>query len=145
MEQRDVWHEMRKHVSDMAETVDTALRKIPPFSTFARPNYPPVNIYEAEDAFIVVAEVPGVPKENLGVSLKQGALSIQGKEDRSPIEGHVCVSRERGPAEFSRQIFLPQTVDLDADPVANLDKGILTVRLKKTPPQPGKTVSVQVK
>jgi len=145
MEQRDVWQEMRKHVSDMADTVDGALRKIPPFSTFARPNYPPVNIYEAEDAFIVVAEVPGVLKDSLSVSMRQGALSIRGKEDRSAIEGHVCVSRERGPAEFDRQIFLPQTVDLEADPVANLDSGILTVRLKKKPPQPGKTISVQVK
>ncbi len=145
MEQRDVWQEMRRHLSDMADTMDGALRRIPPFSAFARVDYPPVNIYEAEDAFVVIAEVPGVPKEALSVSLKQGALHIQGKEDRTRVEGQVCVNRERGPAEFSRQIFLPQSVDLDAEPTASLDSGLLTVRLRKKPPQPGKTIPVDVK
>ena len=145
MEQKDVWQEMRKHLSDMAETVDTALRRIPPFKTFARPDYPPVNIYEAEDAFIITAEVPGVTKENLSVSLKQGALAVQGKEDRSRAEGQTCLQRERGPAEFSRQVFLPQTADLESEPVASLENGLLTIRMRKKPPVEGKTIPVNVR
>lgn len=145
MEQKDVRQEMRKHLSDMADTMDTALRKIPPFKTFSRPEYPPVNIYEAEDAFIVTAEVAGVPKQDLNVTLKEGALVLEGKEDRSRVEAYPCVCRERGPAEFSRHVFLPPAVDVDAEPAASLENGVLTVRLKKRPVPQGKTIPVDVK
>jgi len=144
MEQRDVWQEMRKHLSDMAETVDSALRKVPPFSTFARSECPPVNIYESADAVVVVAEVPGVLKENLSVALKQGSLAVQGKEDRRRYEGYNCVCKERSPGELSRRIVLPPSVDLEAEPAASLENGLLTVRLKKKPIEEGKTIRIDV-
>jgi len=147
MAQEDVWQEMRRHLSEMADTVDSALRRIPPFSTFARGQYPYplVNVYEGDAEVIVVAEVPGVRREDLNVSLKSEGLVIAGKEQRSQFESCSCLCRERGPGEFSRRISLPPTVDPKADPVATLENGLLTVRLRKKPPEPGKVVNVEVK
>lgn len=144
MEHGDMWREMRKRLSDMAETVDEAVRKVPPFSSFARPGYPPVNVYEAEEELIVRAEVPGVPKESLNVNLKGGALVIEGKEDRSEYEGYECVCKERGAGEFSREISLPETVDAEAEPAASVENGVLTIRLKLKPREEGTTVRVEV-
>ncbi len=142
MEQKDVWQEMRKHVAGMADAVDKAVRKVP---KIIKGDYPPVNIYATEDELIVCAEVPGVAKETLAVSLKGGALLIQGKEDRSEYESYTLASRERGPGEFSREIRLPEPIDEDAEPAASVENGLLTVRLKKKPPAEGKAVHVGIR
>jgi HSP20 family protein len=145
MEQRDSWHDMRKHLSEMADTIDSALRRVPPFSAFARGECPLVNVYEADAEVIVVAEVPGVRRESLKVSLKPDGLFIQGKEERVQFESCPCLCRERGAGEFSRRVSLPSAVDTNADPAATLENGLLTIRLRKKPAEPGKVVNIQVK
>lgn len=145
MEQRDMWQEMRRHFSDMADAIDKAVRKVPPFSRLMKAEHPPVNIYGTEEELIVRVEVPGVPKEDLGVSLTERALVIEGKQDRSQYEGCTPVCEECGAAEFSREIALPQAIDEEVEPTASLENGVLTIRLKKRPPEEGKAVHVEVR
>jgi len=142
MDQRDVWAEMRKHFSDMAESIDGALHKLPPFS-FVRGAYPPVSVYDAGDAVIVCAAVPGVRKKALAVTMKGLTLTIEGREDRSPYEGLTCLTNERGSGEFRRDVPLPDSVDPDAEPTASLADGILTVRLNKRAAAAGRTIPVE--
>lgn len=144
MEHRDTWQEMRKRLSDMAEQIDSALRRVPPFSAFRRVGCPPINVYETDTEFIVQAEVPGVAQENLQVTAKDGVLVIEGREDRSEYEGRACLCEERREAEFRREIDLPDGVDLEAEPGATVSNGLLTVRLKRGRPREGKTIRVEV-
>ncbi|MHC4591255.1 MAG: Hsp20/alpha crystallin family protein [Planctomycetota bacterium] len=144
MEHRDTWQEMRKHLSDMAAQIDNALRKVPPFSAFRRAGCPPVNLYETDTEFIVQAEVPGVAQEALQVTVKDGALVIEGREDRREYESCACLCEERREAEFRREIDLPDGVDLEAEPGATVSNGLLTVRLKRGRPKEGKTIRVEV-
>jgi len=144
MEQSDMWQEMRRHFADMAEAIDRAVRKVPPFSSLVKVGRPPVNVYEADAQVVVQAEVPGVPRENLGVSLQGGVLTIRGKEDRTAFADARAILQERGPAEFCREVALPPSVDVEAEPGAALDNGLLTIRLKKTPPAEAKTIDVEV-
>ncbi len=141
MEQRDVWQDMRKHLSAMAETIDGAFRKVSPFS---RPGHPPINVYETPDEFIVRAEAPGITKEALTVKVQGRSLLIEAREDRAEFAGYECVCRERGKDEFSREIPLPDTADVEAEPAAALADGILTVRIKKVPAQEERSVDVKV-
>jgi len=145
MEQRDMWQEMRKHFADMADVIDRAVRKVPPFSGLVRAERPSVDVYETDVEIVVQAEVPGVPRENLGVSLQRGVLTIRGKEDRTPFEDARAVCQERGPAEFCREVALPASLDEEAEPKAALDNGLLTIRLKKIPPAEVRTVDVEVR
>ncbi len=145
MEQRDMWQEMRKHFADMADAIDRAVRKVPPFSGLVRAERPAVNVYETDREVVVQAEVPGVSRESLGVSLQHGVLTIHGKEDRAQFEGLRAVVQERGPAEFCREVTLPPSADQEAEPEAALDNGLLTVRLKKIAPPEARTIDVKVR
>ena len=143
MGQGDLWQHMREHLSDMGRAVDEALRSVPPFGRFLRGERPPVNIYETNEALIVRAELPGVRKEDLDVRLKEGALLIEGTEDRSEYDSYTCLGRERGAGKFSRELALPEDVDEEAEPAASLQDGVLTIRLQKKPRQRGRAIEVE--
>ena len=140
MEQRDMWKEMRRHFSDMAETIDGAVRKVSPFS---RSGSPPINVYETPADFIVRAEVPGVKKGDLTAKVQGRSLLIEGCEDRSEFDEYECVCRERGKVDFSREVPLPDTADIDAEPAASLADGILTVRIAKAAPAEGRSIDIE--
>ena len=142
MDERDTWQQMRKHLRTMADTIDGAVRKVSPFGGCRE--RPLVDVCETESEVVICAEVPGVPKANLTVTLKRGVLTIAGKESGPCCEGARCLTHERGPAEFSRDIPLPDSADPEAEPAASLVDGLLTVRLPRVPVQDVKTITVNV-
>lgn len=82
---------------------------------------------ESEDAYIVRAELPGIPAENVDIELEGNELSITGELSEEK-RGRV-LSRRTG--KFSYRTSLPGGADsenIDAD----LTDGILTVRIPKT-------------
>ena len=143
MDEGDTWQQMRRHLRNMADTVDGAVRKVSPFG--AGRTRPLVDVCETEREVVVYAEVAGVPREALSVTLKPGVLTIAGKEDRPDCACCESLTRERGPAEFSRDVALPDCVEPEAEPAAALTDGLLTVRVAKRPPAAGKTIRVDVK
>jgi HSP20 family molecular chaperone IbpA len=143
MEPNDMWQEMRKHFADMAQTIDNTVRKVPGLGAFAK-GRPAVDVYEAATEFIVCAEVPGVPRDKLSVTVKQGVLTIEGREDRAAWEGLKRVVGERGSAEYCRELQLPAEIDPEAQPTAALNDGVLIVRLPKQPGEQAHTIRVEV-
>ncbi|NLW49215.1 MAG: Hsp20/alpha crystallin family protein [Candidatus Brocadiaceae bacterium] len=142
MGEHESWEHMRKHLRSMAETIDGAVRKVSPFgSGKARPL---ADVCETDREVVVRAEVAGVPRDNLSVTLKAGVLTIAGKEPRTDVACCRCLTNERGPAEFSREIVLPSSADPDAEPTATLADGLLTVRLPKGPVTHARTIRVDV-
>ena len=106
-------------------------------------SYPPVNIYTGENDIVVQAELPGVAKGELDVSITGESLTIQGTKVPSAQEEHVrFLRRERGSGEFSRTIILPDRVEADKI-AASLANGILTVTLPKSEAAKPKQISVQ--
>jgi HSP20 family protein len=125
--------------------MDTALRKVPPFSSFMRGEHPPVNVYETDAELVVRAEVPGVAREDLCVTLKPGTLVIEGKQDAGQWQAYTCRCQERALGDFCREIALPVELEEGAEPAASLENGVLTVRLRKTGRQEGRTIEVEVR
>lgn len=80
----------------------------------------------------VTAELPGLDKDDIELSVHEGVLTLRGEkkyEEKKEEEG--CYRTERYFGSFQRWIPLPVDVDLEkAD--AKFDKGVLTVRLPKT-------------
>lgn len=92
---------------------------------------PAVDLYEDKDNVIVKAELPGMKKEAIDVSLHDGELSISGERKSEEKSGNAETYRsERFTGRFNRTITLP--TEVNADKVkADYKDGILTITLPK--------------
>lgn len=106
---------------------------------------PAVDLYEEKDNLIVKAELPGMKKEDIDVSLHEGTLTISGerKAERQNKEGETFRS-ERFYGRFQRSVLLPAAVAADRVN-ANYRDGILTVTLPKTEESKPKQIEVNIK
>lgn len=102
----------------------------PPWS---RPGaFPPVNIWEDDNQFILEAELPGMKVEDLEILVHEGdQLSIKGTRQPSQIEGARIRRRERGHGTFQRTFKLESDVDV-GQVTAEFTHGVLTVKLPKS-------------
>ena len=95
---------------------------------------PAIDVVERKDAYLLVAELPGVDHSQLDISFEQNVLTIRGSK-RSSFEpshaGEVRVfAAERVTGSFERSVRLPEFVDGDAIG-ARFDNGLLTVTVPK--------------
>jgi len=90
---------------------------------------PRVDISENEDAFVIKAELAGVPKDDIKVSLDNNILTISG-ERKSEIEDETHHRVERFYGSFSRSFSLPENIDESAIKAESKD-GILKLNIPK--------------
>jgi HSP20 family protein len=101
---------------------------------------PALDVSEAEGAWTVRAELPGVAPEEVEVSVTANVLTIRGEKKR---ESEGAGRSERRYGKFARTIEFP--TDLDGGKVeARSKNGVLTVTLPKAEASRPKTVSVKV-
>jgi len=84
---------------------------------------PALDMYEAEDAYHVRAELPGVKKGDLDIELENSILTIRGSKQ---AEG----DDQREEFSFNRAMSVPEGVDADKVK-AKLEDGVLDVELPK--------------
>lgn len=102
---------------------------------------PSVDIFEMPDSFILLAEVPGVPKSLISVEIQGATLVIKGQ--RPPVEavaGGTLYHTERYYGSFERSFNLPVSVD-PTNVLAKVADGMLAVTIAK---QERDTVKVRV-
>lgn len=99
----------------------------------AWPSMPAVDVTDAEKAYEITAELPGIDEKNVEVKVANGVLTISGKkeQDREEKEKDYYV-RERNFGSFERAFQVPDGVDTDKI-AADFKKGVLTVTLPKKP------------
>lgn len=90
---------------------------------------PAIDILENGEGLTVVADLPGVEKENLDVSIDQGILTIKG-EIAATGERRGELHREFELLSYYRQFELPEVIDQDKTK-AEYVNGVLTLRLFK--------------
>jgi HSP20 family protein len=103
---------------------------------------PALDVYEDKDHFTVLVDLPGFKKDEIEISLHQGALMISGerKQDYQEKEG---VRAERYFGRFHRSIALPTVVN--ADQVrASFQDGVLKVEMPKAEEAKPKQIEVSV-
>ena len=122
--------------------------------TFGRPRlphtsssgvwYPPVDILESKDFYLIRAELPGIKKEDFNLELKDGTLTLSAERKFEEPEDGVEYHRvERVAGKFSRSFYLPQTVKHDGIKASYRD-GILEVHVPKAEEAKPKQISVSV-
>ena len=103
--------------------------------------YPKVNVYEYDDK---VAEIPGLDKKQLEVSVEEGVLTIAGdKHSTFESDGAKVLRRELKQSSFKRQFELGDLLDGE-NISANFKDGILSVSVPKTEPQTPKKHTVKI-
>jgi len=105
---------------------------------------PALDVFEDKDNVIVKAELPGMKKDEIEVSLHDGTLSISGERKSENKFEHAEVYRaERFVGRFQRSVSLPTPVASDKVSAQYKD-GILTITLPKTEEAKPKHIEVKV-
>ena len=92
---------------------------------------PSVDISETDDAFEVRAELPGVAKDDVHVSVKDNLLTLSGEKRQEKAEDTQNYRRvERRYGSFQRRFTLPPEVATD-DIKAEFNDGVLTLSIPK--------------
>ena len=109
------------------------------FNTWA----PALDVYEDHDNLLVRAELPGMKKENIDISLHDNVITVSGeRKNEKKYEGSKTSREERFFGRFTRSIALPKQVDSDRVKATYTD-GVLTVTLPKAEEAKPRQIKVQ--
>jgi HSP20 family protein len=104
---------------------------------------PAMDLLEADDHFLLKADLPGLSEDDVSIEVQDGTLTISGErqaEHEARERGWYRVERAFG--RFSRSLTLPEGINADAIE-ADFSHGVLSVRIPK--PEERKPRRVQIK
>jgi HSP20 family protein len=104
---------------------------------------PPIDLWEAEDGFVLKADLPGLSEDEVSIEVQDGNLTLSGErrsEERSETKGWYRYERAHG--SFSRSLTLPEGVDPDAIE-ASFTNGVLEVRIPKPEERKPRRVAIK--
>ncbi|TDN87271.1 HSP20 family protein [Salegentibacter sp. 24] len=94
--------------------------------------FPALNVKEKDKEFEIELAVPGLSKEDFKISIEHNVLSISAEnENKIEEEKEGFVRKEFSYNSFSRNIALPEEIDVDKEIEAKYKDGILKMSLKK--------------
>jgi len=108
----------QKETFDQTQPVETAREFVTPG----------VNILETTDGYVLEAEMPGVNKDGLNISVEGNVLTLVGRRQAVPEANWLY--RESGPADFRRVFELDPSIE-SAKITARIEQGILSITLPK--------------
>lgn len=110
---------------------------------------PKIDISEDEKHIYLQAEVPGISKEDVKVTITDdNVLTIKGEKKREQKtednkEGYSYIRIERSFGEFCRSFMLPENVKKDSIN-AKFENGVLNITLEKIEPEKPKEIEVKI-
>lgn len=102
---------------------------------------PSVDIFEDDQALTIVADMPGVPSENVTIDLRDDVLSLSGVPSVFVPEQEEYILREYDTGKYFRQFTLSEVLD-QANIKANLSNGVLRVTLPKVGPAKPRRIEI---
>jgi len=91
---------------------------------------PEVNIFEIKEGYVLQAEMPGVNKDGLEITLEGNEITITGRRSLEPESGETLF-RECQTSDFRRVFELDPAIDT-AKISAKMEQGVLTLTLPKS-------------
>lgn len=133
---------MIRRFNEMFEELDRSLPLRFELGSFS----PRVDISEDEHNVYIQAELPGVRKEDVKVTISEDrVLTIRGeKKQERKVEERNFLRLERTFGSFSRSFLLPENVKTD-EVDAKFEDGVLTITIPKVEPTKPKEVEVKVR
>ena len=108
---------------------------------------PKTDMYEEEKELVIKAELPGVRKKDLDISLDGDVLTIKAEKKEEKEEGEkgtTHYTRERRFGQYIRRMTLPTRVDAEGVS-ATLKKGLLEIKLPKAAGPESKKIEIKTK
>ncbi len=91
---------------------------------------PPVDIYETKEDVLLIADLPGVPKENLDIKITEGELTVEVNAPVAEENGKKYLHRERLWGSYYLAFTLSKVIDQEKVN-AKIEDGVLTLTLPK--------------
>ncbi len=125
-----VWNPFAE-IERIRREFDRLLEELVPREEGERVFAPVVDVYETDQELVVKAELPGVKKENVEVSIRDNALYIRGEKKEEKEEKTEAYHRvERVYGRFERVLPLPTDVKVESAK-AEFKDGVLEIRIPK--------------
>jgi HSP20 family protein len=141
------WDPWREEIADMVERYSRAVGQPRAGSqeVLATGDWVPrADIHETDVAFLITAEIPGVNKEDVKITVGNRILTIRGEKKQEKEEAGQKTHRvERHYGIFSRTFTLPDNID-ENNIKASFKDGMLQVRILKTDDVEPKAIEVIV-
>jgi HSP20 family protein len=107
--------------------------------------FPPVDVFDDKESLMVKAELPGLKKEDIHISLDNGNLTLSGERKHEEKHQDAEVYRsERWEGRFYRTVSLPCRINAEKI-TATYNVGVLTVTLPKAEDAKPKQIPISVK
>jgi HSP20 family protein len=121
----DPFRELQREVGRLFDSLE-------PFRAARRAqNYPPLNLYDAGERYVLSAQLPGMTPADIDLSITGETLTLRGERKQSEgVKDDSYRRQERPMGRWTRTITLPDRVDR-AQVGASFSDGILTVSLPK--------------
>ena len=103
--------------------------------------FPPINVFQDKEDYVVVSEIPGVAKDDIDVQVHRNRIRLTGRKNVNYGDDISIHRRERKSGAFDRTLTLPFSIDPDSV-TAEFRNGILALRL--SPPESEKPRSITV-
>jgi HSP20 family protein len=104
---------------------------------------PALDLFEDKESLVLRAEVPGLKKEDIDISLHDNTITISGeRRNEKKYEGSETSREERVFGRFTRSLLLPKQVDAGKVKASYKD-GILTVTLPKAEEAKPRQIAIQ--
>jgi HSP20 family protein len=137
----DTWsafEELRRSMDDLFERYGTEAGRAAGAGV-----YPPVNLYETSEGYVLTAELPGLRSEDIQVSVEGNRVTLRGERRiEYPKNPETSIHRlERQSGVFRRTFELPVAVDADKADAVHRD-GILLLRILKAPEHQPRQIAV---
>jgi len=103
---------------------------------------PSIDISETDDSFLISAELPGMSKEDIDISLENGRLAISGERSFEKEEKNKKFHRvETKYGSFERSFQLPDNVDENSIS-ASYENGLLNITIEKSEQEVKKQIEI---
>jgi HSP20 family protein len=103
-----------------------------------------MDVHETKDELVIKADLPGIVRDDLRITLEEGTLRIEAeKKEEKTEDGMTWYMGERHFGKYSRLIELPSRVAAEKIS-ATLDKGVIEIKLPKAQEAKPKQIEVKV-
>ncbi len=103
---------------------------------------PRAALYDMGEALVLEAEMPGMTKEAIELTVNRDAVTLSGTRKITPPEGYTAHRRERGELSFGRSFTLPVKIDTEKTK-ATFENGLLTVTMAKSPESQPRRINIK--
>jgi len=125
-------------VSQRTPATTEGAQRMPPRPVFL----PPADIYETNDAIVVMAEMTGVGPDEVDITLERRVLTIRGRSSANEHTGYQRVYNEYADGDYERVFTLSEAIDRDKIE-ATLRDGILHLVLPKAEPARARKIELK--